>query len=115
MIGDGGRSEAGRSFSRALMGARYRLEVAVAIARGTNPFWSSQLAAELGLPLHYVTKEVHALEAAGLVAPLDTPGDRRRFYRRLESSFWTSVAKLASELAEPASVVAQRVRRHSSS
>jgi DNA-binding MarR family transcriptional regulator len=114
MAGDQGGNETGRSFSRALMGARYRLEVAVAIARGTNPFWASQLAAELGLPLHYVTKEVHALESAGLVEPINTPGDRRRFYRRLESSFWASVAKLASELADPSSVVAQRVGRRSS-
>ena len=111
MAGDLGRSETGRRFSRALMGARYRLEVAVAIARGTNPFWASQVAAELGLPLHYVTKEVHVLESAGLVEPINAPGDRRRFYRRLESSFWSSVTKLASELAEPGSIVAQRVGR----
>jgi hypothetical protein len=113
MAGDGARRETGRAFSRALMGARYRLEVADAIARGPSPFWASRLATELGLPLHYVTKEVHALEAAGLVAPIDTPGDRRRFYRRLDSSFWPSVATLASELAEPQSAVAERVgRRH---
>jgi len=111
MAGDTRRSEAGRTFSRALMGARYRLEVAVAIARGTSPFWASQLAIELGLPLHYVTKEVHAFESAGLVEPISTPGDRRRFYRRLESSFWPSVTKLAAELGEPKSPVAERARR----
>ena len=111
MAGERGRSERGRTFSRALMGARYRLEVAVAIARGASPFWASRLATELGLPLHYVTKEVHALEAAGLVEPINTPGDRRRFYRRLESSFWPLVTKLASELAEPKSTVAERVGR----
>ncbi len=94
-----------RTFSRALMGARYRLEVAVAIARGTSPFWATQVAGELHLPLHYVTKEIHALETAGLIDPIDTPGDRRRFYRRLESSFWPSVTQLASELREPESGV----------
>jgi predicted transcriptional regulator len=105
------RSERGRTFSRALMGARYRLEVAVAIARGTSPFWASRLASELGLPLHYVTKEVHALEAAGLVESINTPGDRRRFYRRVESSFWSSVTELAFELGEPKSAVAERIGR----
>ncbi len=100
-----------RKFSRALMGARYRMEVAVAIARGTNPFWATQLATELRLPLHYVTKEVHTLEAAGLLEPINTPGDRRRFYRRLESSFWPLVSTVASELAEPRSTVARRADR----
>lgn len=91
------------------MGARYRLEVAVAIARGSSPFWATQLAGELNLPLHYVTKEVHALAAAGLIEPIETPGDRRRFYRRLDSSFWPAAIELANELGNPKSPTGGRL------
>jgi DNA-binding MarR family transcriptional regulator len=93
------------------MGARYRLEVAAAIARGSSPFWATQVALELQLPLHYVTKEIHAFETAGLVEPIDTPGDRRRFYRRLESSFWPAAAKLAAEVGDPSSAIRERTAR----
>lgn len=101
--------ELGRTFSRALMGARYRFEVAVVIARGKSPFWSTQLATELGLPLHYVTKEVHALASAGLIEPLATPGDRRRFYRRLDSAFWAAIIGLSDEIADPAAPLAEQL------
>ncbi|HWE32901.1 MAG TPA: helix-turn-helix domain-containing protein [Solirubrobacteraceae bacterium] len=104
------RTGPGREFSRALMGARYRFEVAAAIARGKGPFWSTQLATELGLPLHYVTKEVRALAAAGLVEPIETPGDRRQFYRRVESTFWPSVTRLNGELNDPGSDLGSRLR-----
>ena len=93
-----------RRFSKALFGgARYRLEVASAIAEADDGVVSTTgLAEALGIAPQSVHQELRVLVRTGLVARTDDLGTRQVFFRRLDSPYWefcrTAFAEAAAML-----------------
>jgi hypothetical protein len=91
-----------RRTSKVLVGNRYRLEIASAVAQlQSDIFHAKELADALGLPLNVVSQQVKAFVTVGVCE--DVPavaGQRQRFFRRVPCSYWTGCAVLLDELSQ---------------
>jgi DNA-binding transcriptional ArsR family regulator len=88
--------------SRELHGSRYRLEIYCYVAQSEGRVYAHGLARTTGLTDKLVGNELRRLERAGLleVVAADDPGQKRQYYRRLDSCFWTYLQSFSQELAE---------------
>jgi DNA-binding MarR family transcriptional regulator len=87
--------------SRLLFGNQDRLLVAVAVAAAeAGSIYARNIAEQIGITDNRVTPQLASLEAAGLLMRMPkVGGERRVYYERAESSFWTFCTDLAAELA----------------
>jgi hypothetical protein len=89
-----------RQRSKALLGNRYRLEIAAAVAGlETELFHAKELAEGLGIPHNVVSEQAKAFVAAGVCA--DVPpveGQRFRYFQRLPSSYWEACRSMVAEI-----------------
>jgi hypothetical protein len=88
-----------RRISKVLLGSRYRLEVAVAIAEADPGIVHvRQVAADLGLTDNLVKLEFRHFEEGGVLLRLDRPqGEQRQYFERMPSTYWELVRLLAEE------------------
>lgn len=91
-----------RRISKNLLGNRYRLEVAAAIARAEPAVVSAQaMATELGIAQNLIRAELLKLADAGLVLRLPrVSGQQLQEYQRLESVFWGAMVDLFAEFRD---------------
>jgi predicted transcriptional regulator len=88
-----------RRISKLLLGSRYRLEVAAAIA-GADPgvVHVREVAADLGLTDNLVRLEFQHFEEAGVLLRLERPqGQQRQYFERMPSAYWELVRVLAED------------------
>jgi DNA-binding MarR family transcriptional regulator len=87
--------------SRLLFGNQDRLLVAAVIADAeAGSIYARNIAEQIGITDNRVTPQLASLEGAGLLTRLPKfGGERRVYYERAESSFWTLCADLAAEIA----------------
>ena len=91
-----------RYLSKLLMGNADRVEVAAAVGRAeAGRLYTRSLAEDLRWPDNRVQKQLKQFEAAGLLLAMPSVGGERRvYYERRESVFWTAAAALEREWAE---------------
>jgi hypothetical protein len=100
--------ESVRNVSRALWNARYRLEVACRIAEaGDGRVFAHGLASACKLSDKTIGEELRRLLTANLLraVPISDPGQKRQYYDRVESCYWSAVTTLIDEIVERSAAV----------
>jgi hypothetical protein len=92
--------QAARRISKLLLGSRYRLEVASAIAQADpGVVHVHEVAAGLGLTDNLVRLEFEHFEEAGVLFRLDRPqGQQRQYFERMPSAYWQLVRALLNDV-----------------
>jgi DNA-binding IscR family transcriptional regulator len=82
-----------------LYGNRYRLEVAVAVARATDPFYLHEIATATGVDDSPVRAILSDMVAAGLLRRIAGKRGAPKFYERTsKSEYWTAAEAMLAEL-----------------
>jgi hypothetical protein len=92
-----------RELSKELLGNKYRLEVAVAIARlEGSPFYAQSLVDDCGLRYPRVQEELKRLAAADMLIeqPPEQGGGSTVYYKAIASVYWQMCVQFHEELNE---------------
>jgi hypothetical protein len=90
-----------RNFSKGLFGNRYRLEIAAEIAQMDGDlFHAKELADNLGIAHNVVSGQLRSFVDVGVCDDMPSvSGQRHRFFRRNDSSYWSGCLATFEELA----------------
>lgn len=90
-----------RNFSKGLFGNRYRLEIAAEIAQMDGDlFHAKELADNLGIAHNVVSEQLKSFVDVGVCDDMPSVnGQRHRFFRRLNSNYWSGCLAILEEVA----------------
>lgn len=89
-----------RNFSKGLFGNRYRLEIAAEVAQVNGDlFHAKELADNLGIAHNVVSEQLKSFVEVGVCDDMPSvSGQRHRFYRRLDSTYWAGCLATLEEI-----------------
>lgn len=91
-----------RERSKVLYGNRHRLEVVVAIARTSGPFYQRELSNVTGIPDSQIKAVLEPLADAGLVRAITGNRGMAKYYERMPSVYWQGAEDLLDEVTAAA-------------
>jgi hypothetical protein len=87
--------------SVAMLGNKYRLEVAAAVGRSEGkPISSKGIEEDTGLPYNAVQSQVAWFREHGLLVDDDDPEKRRKEFRAVSTPYWAACVAVLNDLQE---------------